>query len=138
MDSRTNTSSNILAIGGLAVGILFGMIGTFVTNPSLQNTLWEIDSAALVMATALLTLKYFRQGNDIVAAGFLVFAIGEAVILSGTAAGLVGSVPSFAAGTALWATSLLLISITNQFPVWVRITGIAASHLFAITATRIF
>lgn len=138
MDTKTHGSLNILAAIGLAVGVLFGLAGTFVTNPSLQNTLWEIDSVSLVMATALLTLKYFRQGNDIVAAGFLVFAIGESVLLSGTAAGLVGSVPAFAAGTALWATSLMLVSVPKQFPFWVRIAGIAASHLFAITATRIF
>src|SRR2546421_2183322 len=119
MDSGNNRSLNMLTAIGLAVGILFGMAGTFVTNPSLQSTLWEIDSVSLVMATALLTLKHFRQGNDIVAAGFIVFAIGEAVVLSGTAAGLAGSVPSFAAGTALWATSLMLVSIRGQFPVWV-------------------
>jgi len=90
------------------------------------------------MAATLLTLKFFRKGNDLVAAGFLVFAIGEAVMLSGTAAGLVGSVPAFAAGTALWATSLLLISIPSEFSLLVRLVGIASSILFAFTATRIF
>ena len=45
------------------------------------------------MATARLTLKFFRKGNDWVAAGFLVFAIGEAVMLSGTEASLARSVP---------------------------------------------
>ncbi|HET9321211.1 MAG TPA: hypothetical protein VFO27_15595 [Bryobacteraceae bacterium] len=65
-----------------------------------------IDGLGLVMANALLTVKFFRKGNDVVAAGFLVFAIGESVMLSGTATGLVGSIPSFAAGTAFWTTSL--------------------------------
>jgi len=74
-----------------------------------------IDGLGLVMATALLTVKFFRKGNDFVAAGFLVFAIGESVMLSGTATGLVGSIPSFAAGTALWTTSLLLISVPREF-----------------------
>ena len=74
-----------------------------------------IDGLGLVMATALLTVKFFRRGNDVVAAGFL-FAIGESVMLSGTATGLVGSIPSFAAGTALWTTSLLLISVPKEFP----------------------
>ena len=81
------------------------------------------------MATALLTVKFFRKGNDFVAAGFLVFAIGESVMLSGTATGLVGSIPSFAAGTALWTTSLLLISVPREFPNWVRLAGIATAVL---------
>jgi hypothetical protein len=138
MNSRTHGSPNIVAAIGLAVAVIFGLAGTFVTNPGVQNTLWEIDSVGFVMATALLTLKYFRQGNDIVAAGFLVFAIGEGVLLSGTAAGLVGGVPAFAAGTALWATALLLISIPNQFAAWVRIAGVAASLLVGMTATAIY
>jgi hypothetical protein len=81
------------------------------------------------MACALLTVKFFRKGNDLVAAGFLVFAIGEGVILSGTAAGLGESVPAFAAGTALWTTALLLISISREFAIWVRVSGVAASIL---------
>ena len=76
------------------------------------------------MATALLTLKLFRRGNDVVAAGFLVFAIEEGVMLSGTATTLAGSVPSFAAGTALWSAALLLTSVPKEFAGWVRLVDI--------------
>jgi len=129
---------NTLAVAGLALGALFGAAGTMTTQPNMQATLWLIDSAGLVMAAALLTLKFFRQGSEIVAAGFLTFAIGEAILLSGTAAGPAGSIPSFGTGSALWATALLLISIPREFPRWVRLTGIIAAVLFAITAIRIF
>jgi hypothetical protein len=79
--------NNIIAAFGLGLGAVFGMAGTFVVQPNLQALLWAIDGASLVMAAALLTLKYFRMGPDLVAGGFLVFAIAEAVLLSGTAAG---------------------------------------------------
>jgi hypothetical protein len=138
MNPTTHKGLNVAAAIGLAVGAVFGLAGTLVTQPNLRSTSWGIDGAALVMATSLLTLKFFREGNDIVAAGFLVFAIGEGVMLSGTAASLAGSVPSFAAGTALWATALLLISIPRKFAIGVRLIGVAASVLFVITATRIF
>jgi len=138
MNPTTHRRLNIVATVGLALGAVFGLAGTIVTQPHLQETLWGIDSVGLVMATALLTLKFLRKGNDFVAAGFLVFAIGESVILSGTAAGLVGSIPSFAAGTALWATGLLLISIPKEFAIGVRLVGIATSILFAVTAARIY
>lgn len=129
---------NILAALGLALGAVFGLAGTLTTQPNLQAVSWAIDSVGLVMASALLTLKFFKKEREIVAAGFLVFAIGEGIILSGTAAGAIGSVPSFGAGAALWATALLLISVPKEFPIWVRVIGVATSILFAITAARIF
>ena len=97
---------NGLAIAGLALGAVFGLLGTFVAQRDLQAASWGIDGVGLIVATALLSLKFFRKDNDIVAAGFLVFAIGEAVMLAGTAMTLTDSVPSFAAGTALWSAAL--------------------------------
>ena len=93
---------NIVAAFGLGLGAVFGMAGAFVTQPNVQGLLWAIDGAGLTMATALLAIKYFGTGHDLVAAGFMVFAVAEAVMMSGTAAGLTASVPSFAAGAALW------------------------------------
>ena len=129
---------DIIAAFGLAFGAVFGMAGTFVAQPNIQALLWAIDGAALVMAAALLTLKYFRAGQDLVAGGFLVFAIGEAVMMSGTAGGPAASVPAFAAGTALWALALLLISIPRHFALPVRLLGLLSAALFAIVAARIF
>ena len=131
-------SINVIAVAGLALGGALGMAGAMVQQQNLQAILWAIDGAGLVMAAALLAIKYFRTGNDVVAGGFLVFAIGEGVILSGTAAGPAGSVPAFAAGTALWATALLLISVPKLFPVLTRVLGVASAILFTITAARIF
>lgn len=120
------------------MGGVFGLAGTLVTHSNLRAAFWGLDSVGLVVATALLTLKYFRAGNDTVSAGFLVFAIGEGVMLSGTAGTLEGSVPAFAAGTALWSAALLLTSVPKEFASWIRLVGTVAAILFAITAARIF
>ena len=72
------------------------------------------------------------------ASGFLVFAIGESLILSGAAMDLTASVPSFGAGVSLWALSLVLISIPRVFLLPVRLLGFFAAVLFAITAAQIF
>ena len=138
MNPTTHRELNIVAAVGIALGAVFGMAGTFVGQANLRSASWAIDGAGLVMAASLLTLKFLRKGNDIVAAGFFVFAIGEGVMLSGTAGSLADSVPSFAAGTALWATALLLISLPKEFAIWVRLLGVAASVLFVITSARIF
>jgi hypothetical protein len=87
-------SLDIVAALGLAVGGAFGLAGTFVGNAELRETLSMIDGVAVVVAAALLTMKYARLGNDCVGAGFLTFALGETLLLAGNAAGLQASVPS--------------------------------------------
>ena len=138
MNAAAERTINRIAASGLMVGAGFGLAGTLVASPQLQACLWAIDSVGLVIATALLALKYFRSGNDVVAGGFLVFAIGEAVLLSGTAAGPTASVPAFAAGTALWAAALALVSGPPVMPGWLRLVGVVAAVMFAITSARIY
>jgi hypothetical protein len=130
---------NVIAAVGLALGGALGMTGAIATQQNVQGILWAIDGAGLVMAASLLAIKYFRTGNDVVAGGFLVFAIGEGLILlSAPAAGLTGSITAFAAGTALWGTALLLVSIPKLFAVPIRILGIVSAGLFILTSARIF
>jgi hypothetical protein len=128
----------VLASIGLAVGGALGMAGTFAPTASLRGIAWGIDGAAIVMASALLTVRFFRAGQDLTAAGFLVFAIGEGVILSSAAMDLPASVPSFGAGVSLWSAALVLISGSRAFPPLVRLLGFAAAILFAATAGQIF
>jgi len=136
--SHMKNPLNAVAVIGLLLGGIFGLIGTVVTEPNVRAAAWAIDSVGLVVATALLALKYFRAQNDFVAGGFLVFAIGEAVMLSGTADTLEGSIPAFAAGSALWSAALLLTGVPKTFPAWTRLTSLIGALLFAITSARIF
>jgi hypothetical protein len=128
----------IVAVIGLVLGGALGMLGTMVTEQNVRAASWALDGTALVVATSLLALMYFRKGNDCVAAGFLVYAIGEGVMLGGTAGSLEASVPAFAAGTALWSAGLLLTSIPKEFVIWARLAGLIGAVLFAITSARIF
>ncbi|RUV89889.1 hypothetical protein EOA75_22995 [Mesorhizobium sp. M1A.F.Ca.IN.022.07.1.1] len=75
-----STLDTVAAIG-LAVGGALGMAGTFVASDALRETLWTIDGVGIVVATALLTMKYQRLGNELVAAGFLTFLAGESLFL---------------------------------------------------------
>jgi len=123
---------------GLVIGAVLGMAGTFVRSASLRGLAWGLDGTALTAAAALLTVHHLRRGNDVVAAGFLVFAIGEALILSGAAMDLAASAPMFAVGAALWAASLALVSAPGTMPALVRSVGAAGSVLFAVVALQIF
>ena len=125
---------DIAAAAGLAIGSAFGLAGTFVGSAPLRESLWLIDGVAIVVAAALLVTKYLRQGNDCVAAGFLVFALGEGLLLAGNAAGLQASVPSYAGGIALWAAGLIMISAPETFGLWMRLTAVVAAVVFIATS----
>jgi hypothetical protein len=78
------------------------------------------------------------RGHDLVAAGFLVFAAGQGLILSGAAMDPADTVSPFAAGAGLWAAGLTLISVPRVLPLLVRILGLIAAVLFAIFALQVF
>ena len=123
---------------GLALGGTFGLAGTFAPSDSLRGLAWGVDGLALVAASALLTVAFFRAGHDLVAAGFLVFAVGQGLVVSGAAMDLARSAPSFGAGAGLWAVALTLISVPSALPQVARILGALTALLFAVTALRIF
>lgn len=132
------SSVKLLVLTGLALGAVLGIAGTVVSSTNLRSLFWAIDGVGLIVATALLALHFFRAQNELLAAGFLIFAIGESVMLAGVAATLEASIPSFAAGTALWSTALMLVSAPRGLALWNRIVGVIASLLFAATALQIF
>ena len=128
---------NVVAIVGLLLGGILGMAGTFVADPKLRAVFWAIDGLGLIVATAILALKNFRAGNDAVAAGFLIYSIGESVMLSGTSQPLDAMVPSFGAGAALWAVALLMTAIPRRFAIWVRVVSVIAAIAFGTTFAEI-
>jgi hypothetical protein len=113
------------------------MAGTFAPSAAWRGLAWGIDGTALIIASALLAVHHFRRGNDLAAAGFLVFVVGEALIVSGAAMTLEASAPSFGAGVGLWAASLVLVSASNIMPLLLKVIGIVGAFLFAVVAIRI-
>jgi hypothetical protein len=128
----------MIAALGLVIGAILGIAGTFAPSASWRGLAWGVDGTALVVGSALLAVHHFRRGNDLAAAGFLVFVAGEALVLSGAAMTLEGSAPSFAAGVGLWAASLALVGASSTMPVWIRGIGFVAAFLFTVVAVRIF
>ena len=133
-DSRLRLS----AAGGLVIGAVLGMAGTFAPSASLRGLAWGLDGSALIVATALLTIHHVRRGNEAAAAGFLVFLVGEGLIVSGAAMDLAASTPAFGAGVGLWAASLALVSASGTMPPVVSGVGFAGSLLFTVVAVEIF
>ena len=134
----TRPGSDIAIIIGLILGGTLGIAGTTVSSDAARQILWAIDGVGVVVATALLAVRFLRRGDDTVGAGFIVFALGETLLVGGTAAGLEGSVPTFGGGVALWSAGLLMICAPKTLDAWMRVVGVVAAVLFATVAVRIY
>jgi hypothetical protein len=85
-----------------------------------------------------MSVKLLKMDRDISSAGFIVLAIAEGVMSSGTADPGSGNMASFGAGVALYVPGLFMISLPKGFPVWIRVIGVLASIPFAIAGAKIF
>ena len=131
-------SLKITAVTGLLVGGIFGMAGSFVSSPSLRSLAWGIDGIGLIVATSLLAVYYFRKGWDMTAAGFIIFAVGQSLVLSSSGFDLDANAFTFGSGTGLWAASLFVISLQKTYPLFLRFTGLLAAVLFSMVAFHIY
>ncbi|TPK41398.1 hypothetical protein FJ492_20480 [Mesorhizobium sp. B2-5-4] len=53
--------------------------------------------------------------------------------MSGDAAGLEASVPSYVGGISLWAAALIMVSVPTTFALWMRLTALVAAVLFLVS-----
>jgi len=56
-DPTMRNPEDIVAAAGLALGAVFGLVGTVVSAQPVRAASWAIDSIGLVVATALLALS---------------------------------------------------------------------------------
>jgi hypothetical protein len=87
-----------VASAGLVVGAVLGMAGSFAPSVQLRGLAWGADGIAIVIASALLVVHHAREGNDQLAAGFLVLLAVTALRIFGGAGltPLSKPLPSFA------------------------------------------
>jgi len=133
----TRSAVDLVVTLGLAAGAIFGIAGSVVPDAELRQLCWLIDGVGVVIATTLIAIRCLRAGQDLVAGGFLVFAMGECLLVGSASAGLTESIPAFGGGVALWSAGLLLISLPALFPGWVRVVGVLAALLFCAVSVGI-
>jgi hypothetical protein len=127
----TDTGRWIVATG-LAVGIVLGIGGSMVNRQPTYTIAEHLSSLGMITATTLLAIRSGREARWMIAAGFALLALAEAIILSASvnAAGEA----TFASGVALYVPALLLVSLPDGLPIWSRIAGGLAAIPFAIHA----
>lgn len=121
----------------LVTGAVLGLGGSFIPSPAWRGLAWGLDGIALVVGAALLAVHFLRRGHDTVAAGFLVYIAGQALVSSVAAMPLDAGTAPFGAGMGLWAAALLLVSAPKVMPSWVRGLGGIAALLLAASAVQI-
>ena len=96
-----------LAAAALVAGALLGMAGSFAPSAALRGVLWGVDGTALVVGTAILAVHHLRRGSELLAAAFLVYMVGETLMVLGASMELSASASLLGAGTALWSATLV-------------------------------
>ena len=132
-----STHLRTVVAAALVIGALLGMAGSFAPSAELRGLAWTIDGVALVVASALLAVHHLRRGDEQLAAGFLVFLVGETLMVSGSAMDLVAVAPTFSGGAGLWSAGLAIVSASPAMPRFVRATGWVAAILLAVAAVEI-
>ena len=127
----------LITATGLLIGALLGIAGSFAPTSALRGLAWGVDGTAIIIACALLVVHHIRYGDELLAAGFLVFLVGESIMVATSGMDLLASAPTFAGGAALWAAGLALVSLSPAIPKVVRATGAIAATLLAIASAQI-
>jgi len=127
-----------LIVGGLVVGAVLGLAGNFVPEGLSLKAAWGISGLGLIVAYVLLAAGYARKSQDEVAAGFVMMALGEAVLFSGLGYSVEDSQTSFAGGASIYFVALLLISLPGTFALWTRAAAAIAGVLFGVAALQIY
>lgn len=128
----------VVAAAGLVIGAVLGVAGAFAPSAELRALAWGIDGTAIIVGCAIIAVHHLRRGDELRAAGLLVFMVGETLIVSASAVALTDASATLAAGAALWAAGLALVSASPAVPLLVRGTGGVAAALLAATSVRIF
>ncbi len=127
----TDTGRWIVA-AGLTVGIALGIGGSIVNRQPIYTIAEHLSSIGLITGATLLAIRFGRAARWMVAAGFAMLALAEAILLSApiSAAGEA----TFASGVALYVPALLLVSLPGGLPIWSRMAGALAVVPFAVHA----
>ncbi|MDQ3769165.1 MAG: hypothetical protein M3370_06785 [Actinomycetota bacterium] len=91
--------------------------------------LYAVSALGLILASVILAVQHLSAGHLLVAAGFVLLALGETRVLNPTDAP--GGEASFAGGVLLYAPALVMIALSKWAPLWARVTGAIAAVPFA-------
>lgn len=125
------SAETVVAGGGVLAGAGFGLAGGFAPVGPVQDVLYLLSSVGFVAGLVVLTLRSHETRRPLHAAGFLLLALGEVAMMSGfNRAADPNSPGAFAAGVALYAPGLLLVSLPRGYPMWARVAGALAALPF--------
>lgn len=126
------TTDRLVAAAGVVSGAVLGMAGGLAPIGPVQDVLYLLSSLGFIAGLVVLALRGQASGQTLPAAGFVIVALGEVAMMSGfNRATDPNSAGAFAAGAALYAPGLLLVSLPRGQPWVARIAGAFAAVAFA-------
>jgi hypothetical protein len=131
-DVGTVGSPTLWIVGGLAVAVLGGMLGSFFdSGDDMQTILFSLGAVGGMTAGLLLLVRHARARLDLSAAGFGALGV---LAVAGAAAGFTGPGAESVAGflAVLHWPAVWLVAAQNWSPIWARGAAALAGLMFAL------
>jgi len=117
--------------------VISGSASEFMSDVDAKHFSWEVSAFFMIIGSSLLGSKLTREGHDLPAAGFIIMSIAQAASYAFLATHDAG-LEQLAAVIAIFVPGLLLISLYDVVPFFIRIAGFLAAASFAIMGILIY
>lgn len=126
----------VIVVVGLVVAVAAGIAAGGFESLAAQTSLYALSSLGWIVATAILASHHLRNGESMVAAGFLILTIAETLLWVNGYPGGPGYESGFAGGSMFYVPGVLLVCAPTAYPLLTRVLGMVAGALWAVGAVR--
>ena len=121
----------------LMMHVVSGLVSQVVPSEGYQHFMWAVSAFFMIVGSSLLSSDLTRHGHDIPAAGFIILSIGQAMSYGFIATHDAGP-EQLGAIIAIFIPGVILISLYDVVPWFIRIAGFLSAATFAILAILIY
>jgi|WetSurMetagenome_2_1015567.scaffolds.fasta_scaffold263329_1 hypothetical protein len=121
----------------LLFNVISGLASEVVTAVDYKHFAWAVSAFFMIIASSLLGSKLTRAGQDLPAAGFIIMSIAQAASYAFIATHDAGQ-EQFTAVIAIFVPGLLLISLYDVVPFFIRVAGFLAAAAFSVLGIIVY
>jgi hypothetical protein len=121
----------------LMMHVISGLASQVMPSEGYQHLMWAVSAFFMIIGSSLLSSDLTRHGHDIPAAGFIVLSIAQAMSYGFIATHDAGQ-EQLGAIIAIFIPGVLLISMYDVIPWFIRIAGFLSAAAFTVLAICIY
>ncbi len=125
-----------IAALGLLVGVVFGIGGSSMVDPTGQSVLYAISSLGWVIGTSILAAAFLNAGSVLAGAGFVILTVAETLLWVSGRPGGADYADGFGGGTMFYIPGLALLAISPAVGRLQRSLAAVSGVVWAVGASQ--